>query len=29
MERDYRTNVWDIDGEEYDLDSFEIIINEI
>lgn len=28
-ERDYRINVWGIDGEEYDLDGFEIIINEI
>lgn len=29
MERNYRIDVWNIDGVEYDLDNFEIIINEI
>lgn len=29
FERDYRTDVWDIDGVEYDINNFEIIINEI
>ena len=29
IERDYKAEIWDIDGVEYDLDYFEIIINEI
>lgn len=29
FERDYKTDVWDIDGVEYDINNFEIIINEI
>ena len=29
IERDYKTEIWDIDGEPYDIDLFEIIIKEI